>query len=287
MKRDANKTKFIWVSMGSMLLFYGAFFLFPMAYGLVGSFTNWNPYKGRFQFIGLNNYTRMFADPLFFKSLLNTMSFTVVCVVLTTVIGLALALAVTSLKRFRSFLTTAIYMPYVTSIITIAVVWRWFYASQGGLFNHVMSAFGISGLDWLTSAQTVWPSIALMTIWHDVGYALILFIAGISEIPSTLFEAAAMDGAGRFAIFRKITIPILAPTTALVAVSGIITYVQVYDQIVALTRGGPGDASFSVSYYLFDSAIGYQRFGYASAIAMVMLIIILFLSMLQLRISQE
>lgn len=270
-----------------MILLYGVFFLFPLAYGAVGSFADWNPIKGTFSFVGLTNYIDLFSDPLFWQSVATTMAFTVVCTVIATALGLLLAVLIFRIKKLQSLFKSFIYMPYVTAIMSISVVWRWIFLAQGGLLNNVIALLGAQGLDWLNSASTVMPSLMLMTIWHDVGFALILFIAGLSEISPSLYEAARVDGAGSVQLFRHITLPLLSGTTALVMVSNIITYVQVYDQVMALTRGGPGDASYTATYYLFDKALGYYRFGYASATAIILLLVILGLSMLQFKLSNR
>ncbi|OQB25931.1 MAG: Lactose transport system permease protein LacF [Firmicutes bacterium ADurb.Bin182] len=287
MQQKRTGISFLIVSMGSLILLYGVFFLFPIIYGAVGSFTNWHPLKKMFHFIWLDNYIELLSDKLFWKSVGTTMSFTAVCTVITTFLGLVLAVLICNTKRFKSFFKTFIYMPYITAIMSVAIIWRWIFMAQGGLINNILAVFGQQGLDWLNSSSTVMPSLMIMTIWHDVGFALILYIAGICEIPPTLYEAARIDGANSFQLFKKITLPMLSGTTALVVVSNIITYVQVYDQVMALTKGGPGDASYTATYYLFDKALGFYRFGYASATAIVLLLIILGLSMLQLRLSRN
>ena len=278
---------FMVVSLGSMLVLYGIFYLFPISWGLVGSFADWNPIKGDFQFIGLQNYIELLQDDLFWQSVITTMVFTVVCTLFTSGLGLILAILVHSIKRLQSFFKTCIYLPYITAIMSIAIVWRWIFMAQGGLLNNVLAALGQQGVDWLGNSATVMPSLMLMTIWHDVGFAFILFIAGLSEISPSLYEAAKLDGAGSVQLFRYITVPMLSKTTALVMVSNIITYVQVYDQVMALTKGGPGDASYTATFYLFDKALGYYRFGYASATAAVLLILIMVLSMIQFRLSNK
>ena len=285
--RKYRVSLFLVVALSSMLLLYGIFYLFPIGWGIVGSFADWNPIKGKFSFIGLQNYIELLHDPLFWQSVFTTMWFTVVCTLVTGGLGLLLAVLICNVKRFRSFFKTCIYLPYITAIMSIAVVWRWIFMAQGGLLNNILAAFGQTGVDWLGSSATVMPSLMLMTIWHDVGFALILFIAGINEISPSLYEAGKVAGANSFQLFRYITVPMLSKTTALVMVSNIITYVQVYDQVMALTKGGPGDASYTATYYLFDKALGYYRFGYASATAAVLLILIMLLSMLQFKLSNR
>lgn len=282
-----SRRTFLAVSVGSMLLMYGVFFLFPISFGLVGSFADWNPLKNQFTFVGFKNYIELAGDGLFWKSVANTMVFSAICTVATTVLGLVLAVLVSGVGRGKGFFKMIIYMPYITSIITISIVWRWIFLAQGGLLNNVIALFGGQGLDWLNSSSTVMPSLMIMTVWHDIGFALILFIAGISEISPSLYEASAIDGASKLQAFRKITVPMLTPTTALVVVLNLITYIQVYDQVIALTKGGPGDASYTASYYLFDKALGFYRFGYASATALILLVIILALSMLQMKLSSR
>ncbi|HIX06000.1 MAG TPA: sugar ABC transporter permease [Candidatus Fournierella pullicola] len=270
-----------------MLLLYGVFYLFPIGWGLVGSFADWNPIKGEFNFIGLANYIELMGDPLFLQSVGTTMVFTVVCTLCTSGLGLLLAVLVCGTRRMQNFFKTCIYLPYITAIMSVAVVWRWIFLAQGGLLNNILSSLGMQSVDWLGTSSTVMPSLMLMTIWHDVGFSLILFIAGISDISPVLYEAAKVDGANAFHLFRYITVPMLSRTTALVVVSNIITYVQVYDQVMALTKGGPGDASYTATYYLFDKALGYYRFGYASATAVVLLVIIMLLSLLQFKLSGD
>ena len=283
---DSRKS-FLALSVGSMLLLYGIFFVFPISFGVVGSFADWNPLKNQFVFVGFKNYIELAGDGLFWKSVVNTMVFSAICTLATTAIGLVLAVLVNSIGKGKSFFKMIIYMPYITSIITISIVWKWIFLAQGGLLNNIIAFFGYQGLDWLNSSSTVMPSLMLMTVWHDIGFALILFIAGISEISPTLYEASDIDGASKFQAFRNITIPMLTPTTALVIVLNLITYIQVYDQVIALTKGGPGDASYTASYYLFDKALGFYRFGYASATALILLLLILVLSMIQMKLSSK
>lgn len=276
---------FLILSMGSMVLLYCVFFIFPLSVGIVGSLADWNPLKGQFDFIGIRNYIDLTQDELFWKSIKNTMSFTVVCTTITTFLGLILAALVTKIKSGQSIFKSAIYLPYITSIMVISVVWRWIFLAQGGLLNNILASLGLQGLDWLNSSTTVMPSLMIMTIWHDVGFALIIYIAGISEIPKSYYEAAQIDGASSLQIFFKITIPSLTPTTVLVAVTNMITYIQVYDQVFSLTQGGPGDSSYTTSFYLFRKALGNYRFGYASATAIVLLLVIMSLSILQIKLT--
>lgn len=280
-----SEKKFIIVSIGSMLLLYGIFFFIPVGYGIVGSFADWNPIKQQFRFIGFQNYLELLKDQLFWESVARTIRFTIVCTFFTTVLGLFLAVLVSSTKHFQSLFKSCIYLPYITSIISISIVWRWIFKEQGGLLNNILALLGQKGLSWINSAKTVMPSLSIMTIWHDIGFSFILFIAGIAEISPTMYEAAKIDGAGSFQIFRKITLPLISNTMILVLVSNIITFVQVYDQVIALTKGGPGDSSYTATYYLYDKAMGFYRFGYASATAIVLMVLIMLLSILQFKLN--
>ncbi|MCL3778289.1 MULTISPECIES: sugar ABC transporter permease [unclassified Actinomyces] len=253
-----------------IITFNAVLLVYPIATALLGSFHQWNPLNGTYRWIGGENYTELLHDPTFWTSLTNTLYFSVVVIVARVVLGLALAYAIWSkVTRHKTFFRAVFYMPTVTPMVAIAYVWKMMYNPQVGVFHTFL---GID-INWLYDSTWALPAVMLMTIWKDFGYAVILFLSALHSLPEDALEAAAVDGAGSWQRLRRIILPLLRPMTVFVVITSLISYAQAYVQILIMTQGGPGKSTFLISYIIFDEAFQQYDFGYASAIAFVLLII--------------
>ncbi len=254
----------------------------PIGIAFVGSFHQWNPLNGTFNYLGLDNYTQLLGDARFWTATANTGIFGVVVITLRVALGLALAYAVWSkMTRFKTFFRTLFYMPTVTPLVAVAYVWKLMYHPQVGAINSI---FGFD-VNWLFDSQFALPAIMLMTVWKDFGYAVILFLAGLYSLPEDALEAAGVDGASAWQRFRLIVLPLLRPMMLFVVVTSIISYLQAFVQVMVLTKGGPGTSTSIISYLVYEEAFVKYNFGYASAIAFVLLILTALLTLVSFKMS--
>ena len=284
LKNIDNRKIFTWLVVILMVTFYSVFLFYPLIYGMIGSFHDWNPLIGKFDFVGLKNYIRLFKDKLFLPSLLNTLYFTIAVTTARIIIALAVAAAINSLKKFKDFFRTMYFLPVVVSLFAASLVWKWMYNPLAGIFNQILKLFGLAGLKWLADADLALPSIMLMTLWKDMGYAIVIFLAGLTSIPRTYIEASQIDGASRIKTFWYITLPLLRPTMAFVLIISFISYIQIFIQIYVMTKGGPGYNSSTIIYMIYTKSFQNFQFGYGSAMAVILFLIIFILSIIQLRI---
>jgi multiple sugar transport system permease protein len=277
-----------WSFAAPFVILFGIFLALPILAALVLSFTSFglrdlqNPIGT--SFIGLQNYTNLFSDPKFWKSLGNTVYFVVVGVPLTLALGLLIANALSrGITRFRTAFRVGYYLPVITSIVAIAVVWRFLLNPDVGLINVLLRNIGINGPAWLGNPALAMPSIIAMAVWRNVGFAMVVFVAGLQAIPAMLYEAASIDGAGRWQAFRYVTLPMLRPTILFMLVITTIGYLQLFEEPFVMTRGGPLDATLSVTMYMYQQGFSFFHQGYASAIAYVLFVIVAIVAFLQFR----
>ncbi|MGH8868684.1 MAG: carbohydrate ABC transporter permease [Actinomycetes bacterium] len=229
------------------------------------------------------NYTKLLSDDLFGKVALNTAYFVLVGVPLTLACGLAVAVGLNAgVVRFRTAFRVGYYLPVVTSIVAVSVVWRFLLEDDTGLLNSALSLVGIDGPAWLDSPVWAMPSLIVMAAWRNLGFVMVIFLAGLQAIPSDLYEAAGIDGAGPWKRFRYVTLPMLRPTMLFAAVITGIGYLQFFEEPFVMTRGGPLDSTRSVSFYIFDQ-FGFGNYGYASAMAYVLFLAIVAMTVTQFR----
>ena len=277
-----------WAFAAPFVILFFLFLAFPIAASFALSFTSFglrdlqNPIGATF--VGLDNYIALFADPKFWTSLFNTVYFVVVGVPLTLIFGLLIANALNrGITRFRTVYRVGYYVPVITSIVAIAVVWRFLLNPDVGLINMTLEAFGIQGPAWLADPVLAMPSIIAMAVWRNLGFAMIVFLAGLQAIPASLYEAAAIDGAGSRQSFRFITIPMLRPTILFMTVITTIGYLQLFEEPFVMTGGGPLDSTLSVTMYMYQQGFTFFHQGYASAIAYVLFVIVAFIAFLQFK----
>ena len=249
----------------------------PILAALGLSFTNWSGVNfSEIQLVGFENYATMFADDLFWLSVGNTVFYAVGSVVLGTTFALFLAILLNQNIPGIAFFRSVFYLPSVTAGVAIALVWMWILNPIVGLLNFGLGLVGIDGPGWLQSPQWVLPALIIMSLFR-VGPSMIILLAGLQGIPENLYEAAEIDGAGRWAKFRNITLPMLSPALFFVLVVSTVGSFQIFVEIRIMTQGGPGTSSFVLVWYLWQQAFVYLRMGYASAVAFILFIVVMIL----------
>jgi multiple sugar transport system permease protein len=265
------------------------FTLLPVVLSVYISLFNWPLSGGPTKFVGLHNYSQALASYGFWRVILNTLYFVGAYVSLNLVVSLTLATLlsprVKSVKG-KPFLRVVFFLPVVTPLVASSLIWSLMY-SQGGIINTALNAVGIPSVPWLTSGTWAMPSIILMSLWLGFGYNMILFIAGITNIPDSLHDAAAVDGAGTFRRFFSVTLPLLSPLVFFGTLLTLITSFQVFVQAYVLTSGGPGNASTTMVLDLYEEAFQYFRLGYGSAIAVLLAIMILVVTAVMFRLQKK
>jgi multiple sugar transport system permease protein len=273
------------------LLLFLVFMAGPIVAALVTSFTDMrvtdikNPLS--VEFIGVTNYLDVLGDARFQKAAINTVVFVIVGVPLTLALGLAAAVGLNQqIIRFRTFFRVGFYLPVVTSIVAIAVVWRLLLGTETGLINGILAAFGVDGPGWLTDERFALWSIIAMAAWRNLGNMMVIFLAGLQTIPVDVYEAAEMDGANRWQRFRHMTLPLMRPTLLFGAVITGIGYVQFFEEVFVMTEGGPLNSTLSLALYGYRQ-FSFGNYGYTAALAFILFISIALLTAIQFRVFRS
>lgn len=263
---------------------FAIFTLYPLVFAVYASMTSWNG-LGPMTFIGLSNYTKLIADPYFQKAMFNTL-FMMIGIPIGLVLSLTLALAMNRKMRGTTFFRTVYYIPVVSSLAAIAIMWQWAYNGDFGLINQALSLIGINGPNWLQDTATVKPAIMIMSIWKGMGYSMLLYLAAIQSVPTSLYEAASLDGAGAIRKFRSITLPMVKPVTFFLVVTSIIGGAQIFIEINIMTpTGGPEFSSASIVWYIWQKAFDNLQMGYASAMSIVLGLLVFIVTAIQFRLN--
>jgi len=272
----------------SLLVFFVFIFL-PIAMALYLSLMKWDLLSADKQFVGLKNYIYYLKNPFFYKVLLNTLYYAAVRIPLDLVISLSLALLLNKKLRGLSFYRTIYFVPVISSMVAVSAVWIWIYEPEsGGLANYFLNLFGISPVAWLNDPHWAMPAIIIMSVWKGLGYNIIIFLAGLQNIPNTYYEAARVDGANSWQQFRRVTLPLLSPITYFVVLMGIINSFKVFTQIEVMTpEGGPLNSTSVLVFYLYQEAFHKYRFGRASALAFILFIIVIIITKIQRSYSEK
>jgi multiple sugar transport system permease protein len=268
------------------LVFLGAFTVYPVFSSLQLSLTKWELMR-KPTFIGFRNYVALFSDERFWQVLTNTFYYVGVVMPLGIVVSLMLAVALNQkihgLRVFRAIF----FLPVISTWVAVAVVWRWMYNYEFGVFNHFLSMVGIPPVDWLGSLAWAMPSVIVVSVWKSAGYAMMIFLAGLQGIPTVYYEASEIDGAKGSHQFFYITLPLLTPSILFVAVMSTISSFQVFGPIYIMTDGGPLGATDVLIFYLFESGFRFYQMGYASAIAWILFLFIFALTIIQMTLSKK
>ncbi len=263
------------------MIFFTIFFLRAVVKAVDFSFYDWRLLRPTKPYIGLDNYRDLMDDDIWWMSLENTLKFTLMTVLGTTIVALGAAIAVTQKIRGQGFFRIVLYMPSLLSVGAVGLVWVWLLSTQFGVINYFLSFLSIKPINWLGDPDLVLVSLSLTTIWWTFGFPMLIFIAGLQGIPEYLYEAARIDGAGAPQLFVSITLPLLRPTISFVTVTGVIGHFQVFGQPYIMTNGGPGRSSYTAIFYLYQTAWVAFRMGYGAAIAVTIAVIIAAITMLQ------
>lgn len=282
MKRPLSlaKREAIWgyILAAPMLLGVLIFFYLPLGASLLIGFTKWDVLTAP-EWVGLNNYINLFREPLFYKTVWNTTRYALMVVPAGLVVSLTMALALNKHIRFRSVYRLIYFLPVLTIPVAIALVWQWIYNPQYGLFAQM---FGIK-VQWLTDMKMAMPALAIMAIWMGSGYGMVIFLAGLQNIPQMYYEAAKVDGANAWQQFIHITLPLLTPTIFFNLLTSLISAFQTFDIVYIMTQGGPLNTTRTMVYTIWEDAFHYFRMGSATAQAWILFAIILVISLLQFR----
>ncbi|MBW4679381.1 MAG: sugar ABC transporter permease [Microcoleus vaginatus WJT46-NPBG5] len=281
-----NDATAAWIFLAPALILLGVFVIWPIAYLFYLSFTTGSFTQAGIRLAGLRNYWRLLLSPDFWQVLFNTLYFTVATVIPSLVIPLALAVLLNRSFALRGFLRTAYFIPSITSLVAVGLGWRWLFQSEGPV-NAFLNSLGIAPVPWLSSTIWAMPVLILLSIWKQLGFNLVVFLAGLQAIPLQRYEAAELDGAGPLQQFWYITLPGLRPTLVFATVTTAIFTLRSFEQVYVITGGGPLNSTNLLVYYIYEEAFTLFDFGYAAAAATVLLAVTLVLVSLQLRVWGE
>lgn len=288
MKRDTAA----WAFVAPALVALGLFFFLPVVAALLLSFTDFDIYSladiRNLRFVGLDNYITLLQTPLFWKALGNTLYFVLLGVPLSIALSLGAALLINSkLARFKGLFRTLYFAPVVTTLVAVAVIWRYLLHTKYGLINWGLGGIGIDPVDWLGDPNWAMPAIVIFAVWKNFGYNMIILLAGLQTIPDDLYEAAQIDGAGRWAQFRHVTLPALAPVMLVVSILTMAGYFQLFAEPYVMTQGGPVESTVSVLYFMFEQGFKWWNLGFATSVAFVLFLILFAITIVQLKLSQR
>lgn len=278
--------KWAWVMLLPNIIGFLMFMLIPVVATFVLSFTKYDMLSTP-KFIGLKNYIDMFHDPIVGQVTINTLLYTIMTVPVGMALSLLLAVALDQPIRGRRFYRAAFFLPSITSMVVVAIVWQWIYNPEFGLLNYFLSLFGIPAQKWLLNKSTALLSLAIVGVWKRLGYDMLIFLSGLQGISTSYYEAARLDGASNTQMFRYITVPLLTPTTFFVFVMSMISSFQVFDQVMLMTEGGPGRSTSVLVHYLYQNAFQYFKLGYACAIAYLLFGIIIIITAFNMRMETK
>ncbi|HEY6952777.1 MAG TPA: sugar ABC transporter permease [Bacteroidota bacterium] len=263
------------------LLIFSVFVAFPVLFSFFLSFHTWNMFSTHQSFVGLNNYARIIHSPEFWTVLKNTAVYTLGTVPLNMVLSLSVAYFLNKKIAGKRILRTAFFAPVIMSSVAAAVIWRWVYEPNFGLLNYCLNWFGIPAVNWLNEPTAAMSALIVMGVWKTFGVNMVLFSAGLQGIPDHYYEAAELDGAGRWRRFWNITLPLLSPTTFFILVMSVIGSFQVFDTVFVLTSGGPLGTTKVLVFYLYEQAFKFFDMGYASAVAYLLFALVFVLTIFQ------
>jgi len=262
------------------------FTFFPVVFALGISLTNW-PILAKPEWVGLANYIKLFRDPVAGKVFLNTLYYTAVSVPLNLFFSLFIAIILNQKIRFRALFRTAYFMPVVSASVAVSMVWMWLLDSNYGLINTLLVSLNLHPVAWLSNPTTAMPSIIIVSVWKNMGWNMVIFLAALQEVPEDLYDAARIDGANRINIFRFVTLPLISPAIFFTTITGIIGSFQGFDLVYNMTQGGPARSTSVIGYYIWEQAFSYSKMGYGSALAYVLFLVIMVITLIQWRLRRK
>ncbi len=287
-KRKLKQNLIGWGFILPSLLAFGLFMFLPILLGFWYSLTDYTGLSADYHFVGFDNYVKMFQDRYFKVSLKNNCIYAVWFSVLTMLLSLMLASLLNKLLRFRKFFRISFFMPYISSMVSVAVIWKMILNPQGGPLNSVLSGIGIDNPpQWLASTTWALYAIVIVSVWKNCGYYMMIFLAGLQNVPESLYEAAALDGAGKIQQYLRITLPLISPTIFLNLVLVTINSFQVFDLVSVMTDGGPGMSTNVLAYRIYYEGFKRMNMGYASAIAYFLFAVILVITLVQFAVQKH
>ena len=281
-----------WWFVAPALVVIAVFFFAPVLAALMMSLTDFDIYAladlRNLRLVGLRNYARLLETPLFWQALGNTVYFVVVGVPLSIGASLGCALLLNSrFTRWRGLFRTALFAPVVTTLVAVAVIWRYLLNTRYGLLNYALEHIGIRPIDWLGDPHWAMPAIILFAVWKSFGYNMVILLAGLQSIPQELYEAARIDGASALRQFRYVTLPMLGPLLAMVTILTMAGYFQLFAEPYVMTQGGPLQSTVSVLYFMYEEGFKWWNLGSASAVAFLLFLLIFAVTVVQLRLSRR
>ena len=281
-----------WLFSAPVLAIIALVFILPTALAMALSITDYSIYAladwTNLRFVGLGNFIDLFSTPLFWRAIGNTALFAVLGVPMAIGASLVVALLLNDATvRWKPLWRVLLFAPYVTSIVATAVVWRFLFNERSGLINRALAVVGVAPVDWLGNPHSSIPAILVFVTWKIFGYNMIVFTAALSAVPQDLMEAARLDGAGRWQRFRHVTLPAIGPTLLLAAVMSVAGFLQIFAEPYVMTLGGPAQSTTTILYFMFDEGFKWWNLGQASAVAFVLFLMILALTMIQTRIGKR
>ena len=287
-RERAGRRRVAWWFVAPALIVIAVFFVLPVIAALAMSLTDFDIYAladlSNLRVVGLRNYLELLQRPLFWKALANTLYFVAVGVPLSLAASLGAALLLNSkLTRCKALFRTSLFAPVVTTVVAVAVIWRYLLGTRYGFLNYALGGIGIAPIDWLGDPRFAMPAIILFAVWKNFGYNMIILLAGLQNIPEELYEAARIDGASAFARFRFVTLPMLSPILTIVGILTVAGYFQLFAEPYVMTQGGPLQSTLSVLYFMYEEGFKWWNLGNASAVAFLLFLLIFAVTLLQAR----
>jgi multiple sugar transport system permease protein len=287
---ELSKRVFAYLALIPILAIYLVLRIYPILQNFIYSFYNSTIANPRASFAGLDNYMSLFQDRLVLTALRNTTLFAIFVTLFSVTIALGLAALLAGKPRFGGFYEALYFLPVITPMVPVSIVWKWIYDPTYGLLNYVLSWFGLRPVGWLIHAETALWAIVAMSVWKVIGYNMVIFLVGIRDIPETYFEAARIDGANNWQVFRRITLPLLRPILLFVTVISTINAYNIFTQVYVMTsgpQGAPGNAVRTVVFDIYENAFRYFKTGYAASEAVILFLIVLGLTLIQFGVTRQ
>lgn len=285
----AGQRRFVLISIAPILILFMVFNFVPIFLSLILAFYNYSPLSMNSPFIGLQNFVNLLSDEVFNKSLFNTLKFVVFATGINLILATAIAVVINSIikRSLKNFFRTLYFLPTIAPLVAVSIIWATLLDPNYGIVNMMLSLFNQhTMIYWLNTDQLALPSIIAVTLWADLGYNIVIIMAGLDAIPRMFYEASCIDGANRLQVFWKITLPLLTRTLLFVSVMTVISYFQVFTQVQLMTNGGPDHSSEVIALTIYNNAFRFMKMGYASSMAIILLVIILIVSALQLKFAK-